>query len=626
MASSGSFNTTNYDGRYLTFAWSIASQSIENNTTTISWTLKGAGSAGSSWYNAGNFKVVINGTTVYQSSTRIKLYNGTLVSSGTFTMAHDQSGNKSFTASAEAGIYYVAVNCSGSGSWSLPQISRAATITAAPNFTDEENPTINYVNPAGNSVSTLQACISLTGATDNIQYRNIPKTGTSYTFTLTTAERNSLRAAAANSNTLTVIFYVKTVISGQTFYSTLSRTMTVVNAAPTFTAVSYQDTNPTTVAITGNNQNIIQSKSVVSFTIGSISALKYATLSRVSITINSETVNSTLSGSSVSDKVVSFGTINSSSSLAAKITVTDSRGNTSSANLNINMLAWQAPSAIITCARRNNYYTETDLKVNADYSSLGGRNTISIQYQYKESSGSSWSAWTTIQDDVTTTVSLDNTKAWDIKVKVADRLGSVTYNLSVDRGIPIVYYDRVKRSVGFNCFPANDNSVESEGLVLDDMIYIGSQVLIDEYTLSSPQTVKVLGSYNYSLIDGLFTGINVPSGYVRAYRLSAQATTNNENYASVGINNIQSGSVRTWSGATMRGICGSWIFKESDITLETTLNYSRNGTNLYLYNEGSTGSATFYNVAIHGYLVKAATSLPTSRAADEDISGGSPAT
>ena len=26
MASSGSFNTTNYDGRYLTFAWTIASQ------------------------------------------------------------------------------------------------------------------------------------------------------------------------------------------------------------------------------------------------------------------------------------------------------------------------------------------------------------------------------------------------------------------------------------------------------------------------------------------------------------------------------------------------------------------------------------------------------------------------
>ena len=503
MASSGSFNTSNYDGRYLTFAWTIASQSIENNTTTISWTLKGAGAAGSSWYNAGNFKVVINGTTVYQSSTRIKLYNGTLVSSGTFTMAHDQSGNKTFSASAEAGIYYVAVNCSGSGSWSLPQISRAATLTAAPNFTDEENPTINYVNPAGNSVSSLQACISLTGATDNIQYRNIPKTGTSYTFTLTTAERNSLRAAAANSNTLTVIFYVKTVISGQTFYSTLSRTMTVVNAAPTFTAVSYQDTNPTTVAITGNNQNIIQNKSVVSFTIGSISALKYATLSRVSITINSETVNSTLSGSSVSDKVVSFGTINSSSSLAAKITVTDSRGNTTSANLNINMLAWQAPSAIITCSRRNNYYTETDLNVNADYSSLGGRNTISIQYQYKESSGSSWSSWVTIQDDVTTTISLDNTKAWDIKVKVADRLGSVTYNLSVDKGIPILFFDKDKRSVGINCFPEQTEILEVKSSIKSELGVLSFSSSLNGGTTGYLRiaTVKVLQNYANAPIE-----------------------------------------------------------------------------------------------------------------------------
>lgn len=433
MANSGSFNTTGYQGRYLNFSWTLVSQSYENNTSTISWSLKGAGNAQSSWYNAGNFKVVINGTTAYSSSTRIKLYNGTTVASGTFTITHGSDGTKTFTASAEAGIYTVAVNCSGSGSWSLPTISRAATITQAPNFTDEQNPTITYSNSAGNAVTSLQACISLTGSTADIPYRNIDKTGTQYTFNLTTAERNTLRAASPNSNTLNVIFYVKTVINGSTYYSTLNRTMTIVNAAPTISGVSYADTNATTTAITGNNQKIIQNNSTVSFTFASLAALKSATLSKVEITVNAVKVTTNLSGSSVTSRTVSYGTINSSSNLAASITLTDSRGNTSSTSININMLAWSLPTAIISCARKNNFYSETDLTVNADYTTLGGANTITIQYQTRQQGSSSWSALQSLQDDVQVTITLDNTKAWDIRVIVTDRLGSSTYIVSIDR-------------------------------------------------------------------------------------------------------------------------------------------------------------------------------------------------
>ena len=66
--------------------------------------------------------------------------------------------------------------------------------------------------------------------------------------------------------------------------------------------------------------------------------------------------------------------------------------------------------------------------------------------------------------------------------------------------------------------------------------------------------------------------------------------------------------------------------KESDITLEPTLNYTRDGINLYLYNRGNTGNAIFYNVTVHGYLVKTTTVTPTARIADEDISGGEPQT
>lgn len=125
MASSGYFNTGGYEGRYLQFSWKETSQNVSSNTTTISWTLKGAG-GGNVWYKAGNFKVVIAGETVFSSSERIQLSNGTLVASGTYTFKHDADGTKKFTASAQAGIYSVAVNCTGSSSFTLDTIARAS--------------------------------------------------------------------------------------------------------------------------------------------------------------------------------------------------------------------------------------------------------------------------------------------------------------------------------------------------------------------------------------------------------------------------------------------------------------------------------------------------------------------
>ena len=57
MASSGSFGTGNYHGRYLTFNWWTNGRSIDGNYTDIGWNLVGSGNASASWYKAGNFKV-----------------------------------------------------------------------------------------------------------------------------------------------------------------------------------------------------------------------------------------------------------------------------------------------------------------------------------------------------------------------------------------------------------------------------------------------------------------------------------------------------------------------------------------------------------------------------------------
>ena len=143
---SGSFNTNAYGERNLVFSWS-ATQSIEKNESYINWSLKGGGS-GDQYYMAAPFTVKIAGETVYSSTTRIQLYKDTVVATGSKTIAHNNSGVKSFTASVEAAIYTFAVNCKGSATWELKDIPRAAEITSAPNFDDDANAiTIVFSNP-----------------------------------------------------------------------------------------------------------------------------------------------------------------------------------------------------------------------------------------------------------------------------------------------------------------------------------------------------------------------------------------------------------------------------------------------------------------------------------------------
>lgn len=605
MATYTLYSKNSYEGRKLRL-YCTSTTNIADNTSTIKWTLYSEGGS-SSYYTTGPTTVKINGVEVYYKgrtnwdNKKFPVAKGS--TSGTLTVTHNSDGKKSISVSLATAIYTSTVT-TNSGTWTLDNIPRYATITSAPNFTDIQNPTIEYNNQAGTNVTSLQACISLTGSNPDIAYRDLSTTGTSYTFNLTEAERNVLRQATTTSNTRTVYFYVKTVISGNTFYENKAVTLTIVNANPTF-SVAYLDTNSNTTTITGNNQQIIQNKSTLQINITNATALKYATLSSASVNVNGVVTTQSLSSSSLT---LNIGTLDVSSNLTVPVTITDSRNNSTTINLTIQVLSWSLPSAIITLQRLNNYYPTTNLTVDADYSSLDGNNTITIQYQIKKVSDASYGALTTIQDNVQTQFTADNTYEWNVKVILTDRLGSYSYTLKLGKGIPIVYFDNILNSTGFNCFPLTAEGVWSNNFPIDDVIYLGSQVLYDSYQMTSAGKQAVLGSYDYNLIDGLFTGITIPSAYEKAYRVTAQMHTQNNNQASIYLNNFQSNLINTWSNTTMRKIGSTRIFKQSEIELETTYGYSRNGTNLYCSNSGNY-QANFWNITVHCYLVKKTTNL-----------------
>ena len=458
MASSGSFDTNAYSVRYLTFNWWVNSQDIGGNYTDIGWNLVGNGGSTTSWYKAGNFKVVIDGEQVYYSSDRISLYNGTTVASGTKRIYHNSDGARSFGASAEAGIYYVAVNVSGSGSWELPRIARYSNISSADNFNDEQNPSMSFTNPSGGYFS-LRAKMEA-GGNPQLITRDISSTTTSCTFNLSEPERNRLRALCTTSNTLSVRFTI-CCMSGSTELSAsyLDRTMTIVNGNPTFSSsnVTYKDNNSTTTAVTGNNQQLVQNLSELLVTITSATAKKSASISKYEATINGVTKLITSAGN------IDYGVINSTENLTLSVKVTDSRGNSTIVSKTVMFLPWTLPSGIITLKRKNNYENETYLTVAGIYSSVNDKNTITITYAYKKTTESSYSSATTIANNTKITMTKDKQYAWNFQIIIKDKFGTITYNVILAKGQFIFFVDSKKLSVGINCFPVNEESLEING-------------------------------------------------------------------------------------------------------------------------------------------------------------------
>lgn len=580
QVSSGSFNTTSAEGRYLTFNWSVDNTSIANNYKEIYWSLVGAGTSG--YVTCGNFKVVIDGETVYSSSTRINVYVGTVIASGKKKLYHSNTGTKSFSARVEAGIFDVAVNCSGSGSWELPTIPRYANIT---NFTvtqrDETSVLFNFTTDSncdyvwystdnGATWNNLQNSNIVSGLTANTTYQfklRVRRTDSQLTTDSSTYPQSTYNYPhCTNSpdftigNALTLEFYNplgrEITIKGyakssgaEIFTGTTSeRTLTgfnddnSVNAQyasipnaqsgaykvivswngkamtwdggnvykirgneyPTINSFDYVDGNSATVGITGNNTLIVQNKSTLQARFHSATANYGAgEITNYVIECNGTTKSGSKAGT------YDMGTVNSARDVDLKLTVYDGRGLSASKTITVNMASYETPKAIVELQRLNNYEDETHLTVDGSVSSVAGKNTMKIQYRYKLSGGS-YGAFITIADKATQTLSLDKNNAYIFNIVVTDTFGE-TFNgeYVLNKGVFPLFIDTVKNSVGVNCFPKEENSLEINGFNMakiykcEKSILLGNseglKITINSFGGTDKIALVVMGAENTSM-------------------------------------------------------------------------------------------------------------------------------
>ena len=490
-----------------TLELSLVEQSTSTgaNSSTLSYTLKLKSTTKNfAQYGVGAAVKLDNQTVAVRdrgSAPKITLgtYSEVTLLSGTHTVAHTSDGSKSMSLAYSldmASASYTPGPMSGSGTMTLTKIPRGATITSAPNFTDEDDPVVKVSNPAGVSV---QLGIFKDSTHALADYRTI--SGTSYTFRLTQAEREAMRKVDTTKNTAQVRFYVKSTVGGQTFITYLTRTLTIKNPAPTLNP-TVEDVNPTTLALTGESGNLVKYHSQVAVKTGA-QAVKGASLVRQSVTCGSHTLtgDGTLEG-------VESGTI--------VVSATDSRGNTTTKTVERKLVGYVRLSCTLgqgTPDASGRY----DLEVAGAcyYGSFGeADNTLTVEYRYRAQGTEAWGAWTAV--DRTTPMGftyvahaivegLDYQTAYEFQARATDALEQVESEVQVVKASP--GFDWGKDDFAFH-IPVYIQGVK----VTPD---VGQNLLINPFF-----TVNQRGSTTYAItkpaytLDGWKTSGDTTSGEV----------------------------------------------------------------------------------------------------------------
>lgn len=428
MASTFTLKSASYDGRYLELTCT-QTKNVAENTSTINWVLKSTGGS-SNYYSVGATTVKINNTQAYYkervgySSKVFPAAKGE--TSGSMVVKHNNDGSLTIPVSLATAIYSTSVS-TVSGNWVLDAITRQATITAAPNFTDEENPTVTFSNPSGSKVDSLAICITLNGDNADIAYKSISKTATSYTFNLTNAERNVLRNATTTSNSRSVRFYLRTIIDGNIYYSKITKTLTIVNANPVCNP-TVKDIGGNSITYTGDAANkMIKGYNVMAVTFG-VSALKGATITSKKVTCGGKSL--TADGNFVNAESGDF-----------VFTVTDSRGNTTTKTIKKTVINYKK----LTCGLSETKFTTDGVisfKIYGNYwkGSFGAvSNTLLVKYRcYEVGASPVWQTTTaTINSDGTYTANvsvsgLDYRKKYVILAYASDKVHNVDNNTHIE--------------------------------------------------------------------------------------------------------------------------------------------------------------------------------------------------
>ena len=475
MASSSSFSGSIHSGHYvLRVDWTQA-KNVSANTSTITanvylvndWSLSISGRSDNS--------ITIDGTAQTFSSPSIGSTGTHLLGTVSQTVSHASDGSKSLTISAVfniratlSGTYYGSITASAT--ITLDSIPRASSVSAA-NATMGSATSISISRASSAFTHTLTYTFG--SATGTIVTKT---TATSVSWTPPVSLASQIPKAVTGTCTITCTTYNgSTNIGSKTCTLTLTVPASVKPTITSLTAARVDGDVPSSWGI------YVQTKSKATLTINGASGSYGSTITAYSI-----------SGGGYTSTASSFttGFLNSSGTITFTATVTDSRGRTSAAaTVSITVQAYAPPSFQSYLSQRclssgtiNEDGTYIRGLLTFQFSSCGGKNTVSGSIKYKRTTVSTWTAvsaaFTSGAAVVFGSGGISTEYSYDVQYTLTDAFSSVSIQDIISTAAVVMDFKQGGKGVAVgkvaekdNCFEVSEDwDVRVYGKLLKDYI------------------------------------------------------------------------------------------------------------------------------------------------------------
>lgn len=577
MALSGSVSTNGCrgegEGRYYTLSWS-ATQSIANNTSTISWTLSTAGGY-SSWMTERTVYVDIDGERVFSKTAAVDRYRGT-IATGTKTISHNSDGTRSFSVSLGAAIYYSTIECTGSQTFTLDTIARASTLSVSDGTLGTKT-TLTADRKSSSFTHTLTwECGSYSGTLAT------KSTSTSWNFT-----PELKLAAGAPYGQKVYCSYKLSTYNGSTLVGTDSKSawFTIPNSVKPSCSLSLSDSKGYASTYGG----YIQGESQLSVTINATQAYS-SPISRYSASAN---------GASYSAKTFTTSALKTVGTNTISATVTDGRGRSGSTSSNITVLAYSRPQITNLKVRRCNANgTENDrgsygkISFHCTITALSNKNTKACSIKYRQSGATTWTNAPAItlsaydQDCNPPVIQMSDAHSYEVQINLTDKFGTTSAVTSISTGYCLYHIPASGKGITFGGIAEGDgfnvkmDATFSEKIDAKKAIYMNGA---DTFHKDNSGKLQVVPSTHFN--GGLTEDIPVINGDCNAlttsgtYYLGSAATNGpcaQNGWLTVKTYALDSGYCSqeyiTYTGLRYRrmrdnGTWGSWI-QEADFVVE----------------------------------------------------------
>lgn len=569
MASSGTINNTFRTGYAIRIVWNVDSQSIPNNTSTITSKVQLV-SLGSSYTIVSSAtkygSLTINGSK-YDFSFNASLSGNQVKTlfTKTVTIAHNADGSKTCAFSTTCGInvtlggtYWGNVSASGNGTFdSIARASTIASVTSSVAITGSNAVTVNISRASSAFTHTVTYSFGSYSYTQT-------GIGTSASYTIPVAWINAMPNATSGTATVQVTTY-----SGSTkIGTTASRTFTVSvpsNVIPSINSVAITEA---TAGIASKFGAFIQNKSKLNVAI-SASGIYGSTITQYKTYIQAIEYP----GNSFTSN-----TITASGSIGIVSVVTDSRGRTSRYDGNITVLAYTTPTISVFSAYRcdalgNEDYEGQYLKITLNFliANLNNLNDKYYEVVYRIKGTTTWSFVESgniySKDASIITGALFNPdNAYDLALNVYDYFGESHATVDVPTAFTLIDFHRSGKGLAFGKVAESENmeialDVDLSGKLLQES-KIAPSLLNNwqNYGGAYESAAYWKDKCNVVHISGMVKGGTIADGTVIFTLPSGYRPRSPEKFITVSVNAICIIDIYTNGSVTIRaGANASWL-------------------------------------------------------------------